>query len=83
MKNGAFIVANGLVKYSTNLMWDLNHILPESCETFLCPQVQNVGLIRPLFVFSSLSYNEKYGTKFDAKSIDGVLGIRTCDRRMA
>ena len=34
-------------------------------------------------LFSSFSqYNDKYSTKFDYKSVDGVLGIRTRDRRM-
>ena len=35
------------------------------------------------YLFSSFSkYNDKYSTKFDNNSVDGVLGIRTQDRRM-
>ena len=67
MKNGAFIVANGLVKYSTNLMWDLNHILPDSYETSFVSAGSKCGPNPASFcLFSSLSNNEKYGTKFDA-----------------
>ena len=44
----------------------------------------NICQIRPLFVlFSSFSqYNDKCGTKFDDKSMDGVLGNRTRECRI-
>ena len=35
-----------------------------------------------LFIFAFSKYNDKYRTKFEHKRIDGVLGIRTWDRRM-
>ena len=44
----------------------------------------NMDKTRPLFVYfrPSSHYNYKHSTKFDYKSIDDVLGIRTWDRWM-
>ena len=42
-----------------------------------------MGQTWPLFYLCPFSqYNEKYSTKCDYQSLDGVLGIRTRDRRM-
>ena len=46
--------------------------------------VFNVGQTRPLFcfIFVFSQNNDKYSTKFDSKSVDGVVGIRTQEHRM-
>ena len=65
-------------------IWKIRYCLVQAYLLFVFNTFLN-GYTRPLSIYFRPLLNtmtRRYSTKFDFKSIDGVLGIRTWDRRM-